>query len=126
MKYQPFTLVELLVTMVLLAVLLPVLLRAVQVPSRLLEAAAGRRTAAQLADSKLRELVVTRAWQGTETAGDWGTDHPGYHWELATARWNSGTISLYQLQLTVTGPGRAGPQAVTLTTLVQDDTTGGT
>jgi Tfp pilus assembly protein PilV len=115
-----FTLVEVLVALLVTAVVIPVALRALLLVGALGESASYRRQAADLADLKLRELVVTSAWTEADDAGDFGADYPGYTWALVTDSWTEGEIALRRLDVTVYGPARVGRTAVTLTTLAPE------
>jgi type II secretory pathway component PulJ len=118
MRRRRFTLAEVLVALLVTAVVIPIALRALVTAASLRESAAWRRQALELADSKLRELVVSGDWTDAEDAGDFGEDGPGFVWELVTDTWSAGDITLRQLDLTVSGSARAGRAPVTLTTLV--------
>lgn len=118
MKRRSFTLVEVLVAALVLAVLLPITLQAVSMGARLDEQSAQRRQAADLADAKLRELLVTGDWREAGTTGDFGDDHPDYRWELLTDQWTEGETTLPLLALTVYGP-TGDRSAVTLTALAR-------
>ncbi len=120
MSRARFTLVEVLVALLVTAVVVPVALRALLTVRALDEAAAYQRQAADLADYKLRELVATSAWTEADTSGDFGTDYPGYAWELTTDSWTAGEVALRRLDLAVSGPARSGRTTIMLTTLVPE------
>jgi Tfp pilus assembly protein PilV len=120
MRCHRFTLAEVLVALLVTAVVIPVALRALLTVGALGEAAAYQRQAADLADLKLRELVVTATWTAADAAGDFGTDYPGYTWELVTDTWTEGEVALRRLDVAVHGPARVGQTTVTLTTLVPE------
>lgn len=123
MKRRPFTLVEILVAMLVLAAIVPVTLRAVMLAASLGEAAEQRRQALHLADLKLQELVVTGTWQDGEASGDFGDDYSRFRWELTTDSWTAVDVTMRRLELTVRGPARQGETVVTLSTLVPEATT---
>jgi hypothetical protein len=114
-----FTLAEVLTALVLAAVLLPVVFSALGVASGVGSTATARRRAALLADTRLRELVVTEDWIEGDDRGTF-EDEPDCSWELETDEWTAGDITLRRLDLTVTVPGRGRDVNVTLTTLVQE------
>ncbi len=116
MNRHRFTLAEVLVTVMIVAVLVPVTMRALSLDWQLDQQAAQRQQAARLADMKLRELLVTQGWLDAEKSAEFGGDYPGYTWELITDEWTTGDITLQQLDLTVRGPG-GDRAAVTLTAL---------
>lgn len=118
---RAFTLVELLACLAVVAIVLPVAMGAISVATRTSGLARQQLEAANLAQSKLNELVVTSAWQGSELAGDFGADWPDYRWSAQVAEYDASTLQ--QLTLRVTWTTRGKDQSVALTTLVR---TGGT
>ncbi len=116
MRPRRFTLAEVLVAMLVMAVVLPVAMRALSLDWRLDQQAAQRQQASLLADMKLRELLITQDWLDAESSGEFGDDYPGYTWELETDEWTQGTVTLQQLSLSVRGIG-GDRTAVTLTAL---------
>lgn len=123
MKRRAFTLVEVLVALLVAAVVIPVTLRALMLAAGFDSSTLRQRQAARLADYKLNELITNQTWNGTSTTGDFGTDYPGYRWELTTGAWQAGTTTMRDLTLTVYGPGRHGEFTVVLHTLVPDPAT---
>ena len=122
MTRRHFTLVEVLAALMVTAVVIPITLRALMLGTGLNEAAGQHRQALHLANLKLQELVVTNNWLNN-TGGDFGTDYPGFRWELATDSWNAVDVAMLRLDLTVHGPARVGETTVKLTTLVPEATT---
>jgi len=119
---RTFTLVEVLAALMVTAVVIPITLRALMLGTGLNESAGRHRQALHLANLKLQELVVTNAWLNT-TDGDFGTDYPGFRWELATDTWTAVDVTMLRLDLTVHGPARVGETTVTLSTLVPEAST---
>src|SRR5256885_14718355 len=78
-----FTLIEVLATLVLLAIVLPVSMRGVSVALSLAEKARHTSEAASLADAKLNELITSGG--AVSAQGDFGADWPGYHWSRQTS-----------------------------------------
>ena len=76
--------------------------------------------AANLAQTKLSELLATGTWQGGDLSGDFGTDWPAYRWAGAVTEY-SGT-TLQQLEVRVTWTARGRDYSVPITTLVYTGT----
>jgi prepilin-type N-terminal cleavage/methylation domain-containing protein len=80
-----FTLVEVLATLVLLAIILPVAMKGISLA--MAAGATARRTAdaSALAEAKLNELVVDGTWASGQLSGDFSPDQPNYQWQCVTA-----------------------------------------
>jgi prepilin-type N-terminal cleavage/methylation domain-containing protein len=84
-RRRGFTLVEVLATLVLLGIVLPVAMRGV---SMAMAAAAHARHTAEattLAEAKLNELVADGTWASGSLSGDFSPDQPEYQWSCLTA-----------------------------------------
>lgn len=114
-----FTLVESLVAIVVIALVLPVVLQALSIATRVSSDARNRAQAAQLAKAKLDELVVTADWKTQQLSGDFQEVNPGFTWSAVIYGW--GTGSLNQLDVTVTYPGVGANRRVTVSTLVSQE-----
>jgi prepilin-type N-terminal cleavage/methylation domain-containing protein len=128
-----FTLVEVLATLLLLAIALPAIGRGFALSSRAAELARTRTDAGGLAESKLNELVATGVWQsgGNMTGGF--DDHPEFQWSATLAPWGvgqgaQGTNTVQQMDVVVTWKVPGGTDSVTVSTLVylSPNATGGT
>ena len=136
-----FTLIEVLATIALLGIVLPVAMQGVSIATGIASTARHRSEAGALAESKMNELIVTQAWNGGTLSGDFGSDFPDYTWQAQVIPWNaaqnvnnstpnvSGTSTSpdtgsainnppQQLDVRVTWRGRTGEQYVQLSTLV--------
>ena len=127
-----FTLVEILASLLFLAIAVPAIVAALGVASRTSEVAERSSVAGNLAENKLNEFLVGNAWQSAaQPAGDFGTDFPNYRWQMTTQTWagntaNTGTAStsalgantLTELAVEVFYPLQGGEHSVRLTTLV--------
>jgi hypothetical protein len=111
---------EVLATMLLLAIVLPVIMNGVHLATNAGDMARRRTEAGTLGDSKLAELVSTGAWNGSGAmSGNFGDDWPDYQWNAVLQDWTAGTqLGLQELDLHVTWNDRGGQQEVLLTTLV--------
>jgi prepilin-type N-terminal cleavage/methylation domain-containing protein len=116
-----FTFIELLATIVLIGIIMPVAMRSIGLCTRLGGQSRRQIEAASLARTKLTELSVSQDWQTGEKRGDFGSDWPGYQWTAAVSNWTDSIVS--QLDLTVTWQSQGLQRSVTLSTLVypEDD-----
>ena len=80
-----FTLPEVLVTMLFLAIVIPVAMRGVSTALAAAANARSTREATSLAQTKLQELTTLAAMSGGQ-AGDFGPEHPQYRWNAQTSR----------------------------------------
>ena len=112
-----FTLIEVLATMVMLGIVLPVAMRGVSIALATASSARHRAEAAELGSAKLDELVATGEWSATAPSGDFGSDYPGYTWTVQMASRDYGVT---EIQLTVTWQERGQPRTLNLATLVSD------
>src|SRR4051794_22072547 len=117
-----FTLVEVLATMVMLGIVLPVAMRGVSIALAAASSARHRTEAAELASAKLDSLVATGEWSATAPSGDFGTDYPGYSWTVQMATRDYGVT---EIMLTVTWQERGQPRTLNLATMVSDVNTVG-
>ena len=112
-----FTFIELLATMVLISVLLPVAMQTIVLCTRLAGQSRRQVEAACLAKTKLTELTASQDWESTSNRGDFGTDWPGYEWTMTIANWVQ-DASVRQLDLTVSWRSVGKQRGITLSTLV--------
>ena len=118
-----FTLIEVLATLVLLGIVVPVAMRGVSLA--LAAASTARRTAeaASLAEGKLNELIVDGSWQTSGNTGDFAAEnHPEYTWTCENASRDYGT---YEVVLRVAWTQRGQERNLSLSTLVYPSTTAG-
>jgi general secretion pathway protein I len=111
-----FTLVEVLAAMVMIAIVLPVIMRGITLATSAASYSRHRTAAAALASLKLNELVATGAWQSGGLSGDFSTEFPGYQWSATVGDWTES--DLRQLDVHVTWGAGQSDQSVTLTTLI--------
>ncbi|MHC4647284.1 MAG: hypothetical protein ACYTBJ_17475, partial [Planctomycetota bacterium] len=119
-RFTGFTFIELLATVVLIAAIMPVAMEGIALCTRLAGQSRRQIEAANLAKTKLTELVVTRDWESGVQGGDFGTDWPDYEWKAALTEWTDPTMR--RLDLTVFWQGRGKQRAVTMSTLVYHTT----
>ena len=117
---QGFTFIELLATVVLIAVIMPVAMGGISLCTSLAGQSRRQIEAATLAKTKLTELVVGRNWETGGKSGDFGKDWPDYRWTAEVAEWTDPTVR--RLDLTVFWQSRNRPRSITLSTLVYPET----
>jgi prepilin-type N-terminal cleavage/methylation domain-containing protein len=115
-----FTLLEVLATLVLIGLVLPVALRGLNLSLR----AAGdvRQTlqATELARRQLAQMQVERDVNRLTGSGDFGDSGPGFRWQSASQSLDYG---LYEVTVTVTWQQRSQTRQVALTTLIRPTST---
>lgn len=84
--HRGFTLIEVLATLMMMAIAMPAIMHGVSLALRAADASRRRSEASILASSKLNELIWTGQWQ-SQTSGDFGTDWPDYTWTAQAADW---------------------------------------
>ncbi|MEM7625067.1 MAG: prepilin-type N-terminal cleavage/methylation domain-containing protein [Planctomycetota bacterium] len=116
-----FTLVEVLATLLLVGVVLPVIVRATGSSAQLGVWSQRSATAAALADAKLNELIITDDWANGDADGTFDIEAYGpgvepFYWALTTEDWNATDFT--ELSLTVSWEDGRGERSVTLTTVI--------
>jgi prepilin-type N-terminal cleavage/methylation domain-containing protein len=119
MRGSGFTLVEVLASMLLIAIVLPVVMQGITSAAGASSATRRRTEAAGLAESKLGEIVSTLQWQGGIMQGDFGPDWSDYHWQASTSAWaqDTSTSSLQEIDLRVFWKANNHEDSVTVSTL---------
>ena len=117
-----FTLVEILATLLLIAVVLPAAMEGITLAARAASTARHRTEAGGLASEKVAELVATNAWSGGVMSGDFSPNWPNYRWQGAIQQFNGDQsgLNLQQLDVQVIWTERGQNQSVTESTLVYD------
>jgi type II secretion system protein I len=115
-----FTLIEMLVTLALIALVMPAAMRGISLSMQLGGQSRKEIEAVALARTQLTELLITGDWENGARNGDFGSDWPGYKWNVDVSNWTeSSNDSLRQLELTVTWPSRNTTRKCVLATLVR-------
>lgn len=116
------SLIEVLATLVLVGIVLPVAMQGISVATSAGGVARRSAEAAALAEAKLNELVVTQEWNSGMLSGDFGEEWPDYTWKAETLDWlenPSGLdMSLVRLDVYVSWISRGEERSVTVSTLV--------
>lgn len=107
--------VEALIAMLFMAVVFPVIINAFLTSNRAGTLAERSRLAAELADMKLNELIVTDDWRDGDTGGDFKPDYPGYTWSAYSDGWEADTMRA--VHVTVYFQVQGSEYQVELTTL---------
>ncbi len=114
-RTRGFTFVELLATVVLLGIVMPVAMRTIGLCTRLAGQSRQRMEAASLASIKLTELIASGDWQTGARSGEFN-DWPGYRWTFDVFNWTESTVR--QLDVTVHWQSQGRPRELVLSTLV--------
>jgi len=111
-----FTLIEVLATLLLVAIVLPVAMAGISLATRVAGLAKQRVEGAALAENKLAELIAGEAWQHSNLSGDFGEDWPRYTWTAELEDWEG--ITVKQLVVEVKWTSQLTERSIKLTTLV--------
>jgi type II secretory pathway pseudopilin PulG len=115
-RFGGFTFVELLATVVLIGLIMPVAMRTISLCTRLAGQSRREIEAVSLAGTKLTELIASGDWETGGKAGNFGADWPGYEWSAELSAWTESTIRQLDVEVVWTSQGRQ--RQVTLSTLV--------
>jgi len=111
-----FTFIELLATVVLIAIIMPVAMGSIGLCTRLGGQSRRQIEAASLAQTKLTELRVTGDWENGDQRGDFEADWSDYQWQATVTNWTDATMR--QLDVTVSWLSQGHERSVTLSTLI--------
>jgi len=115
-RFGGFTFIELLATVVLIAIIMPVAMQCIALCTRLGGQSRKQIEAASLARTKLTELSASQDWETGGKSGEFGPDWPGYSWTADISNWADSTLR--QLDLTVLWQSQGRERSITLSTLV--------
>jgi len=130
-----FTLVEVLASLAIVLIVLPVAMEAITLVTATASRARRQLEAANLAASKLAELVATNAWQNGNSSGDfssYGTSFPDYTWTSTVTQYQEATTGTTAAVTTTPGTTLGGSSASSSTsksgtgTTLGSSTTSGT
>ncbi len=112
-----FTFIELLVTVALIGIIMPVAMRGIALCTRLGGESRRQMEAASLAKTKLSELIVTGDWEnGNQQGGFEEKDWSDYAWSATVSNWTDTSVRLVELTVTWQSVGRL--RGVTVSTLM--------
>lgn len=113
-----FTLVEILATFVLIAIILPVAMHGISLAAKLASQARHRVEAGTLARQTLNDLVLSGDWAEGNREGEVSGDTTAYSWRLDVLDWEE-EDAVKQLDLSVAWEDSGGEDnTVVLSTLV--------
>ena len=118
---EGFTFVEVFAALVFLAILVPAIVEGLTIANRASVLAERSSIAGELAENKLNEILLssTSGQTASDTGGDFGTDWPGYRWELNQGTWDQDNVNtMTEMNLEVFFPVQGKERSFTLTTLV--------
>jgi prepilin-type N-terminal cleavage/methylation domain-containing protein len=99
-NYKPaFTLVEVLATILLISIVLPVTMQGISMCTRMANHSKRQIEAVYLARTKLSELITSGQWENSAHSGNFQDRWSDYQWKLDVSEWN--IDSVYQLNLQV-------------------------
>jgi prepilin-type N-terminal cleavage/methylation domain-containing protein len=119
-RQRGLTLIEVMATVVLLGVVLPVAMEGLSYCVAAAGAARQRDEAAGLAEAKMAEIIATGDWQYQASfAGDFGEDFPEYRWEAQVLNTPDAELdTLRELAVRVTWTSRGEPREFDVSTYV--------
>lgn len=117
-----FTLIEVLATLILMGIVLPVAMRGVSVALAAASRAKHLSIASGLAEQKLNQLIVENAWSSSQTSGDFTPDHPDYTWTCQSATRDYGVS---EIELRVNWIERGQQRSFVVSTLAYESAGGG-
>jgi len=120
-----FTFVEVFAAMIFLAILVPAIVEGLSIANKASETAERGAIAGELAENKMNDALVEQTWQtAPNTSGDFGTDWPGYRWEMSQQTWDQDNVNtVTELNVEVYFPVQGKEHSFVLTTLVSGTTT---
>ncbi|MBM4016949.1 MAG: type II secretion system protein [Planctomycetes bacterium] len=120
---RAFTLIEILATLVLVAIILPVAMSGISLALTVADESRRQTEAASLAQAKMAEIVACAQWNNASLAGDFGPEQPLYRWSAQVTDWQQ-AANVRQLDVQVWWNLRGRDRSVTLTTLVYTGSSG--
>ena len=114
-----FTLVEMLATILIIALVLPSAMRGIALVTRMASLSNRRIVAAAFAEAKISELIASGEWEhGGLSRGNFGNDAPDYVWDIDVKNWDVSPMSELRVSVYWDGGEYDEDKCVTLTTLV--------
>jgi prepilin-type N-terminal cleavage/methylation domain-containing protein len=118
-RSRAFTLIEVLATLMLMAIILPTIMRGITLAQQAADSSRHRTEAAGLAQMELDQIIAAQTWQTGDQTGDFSPDWPNYTWKSAVAPWpgDSTGAGIDEIDLTVNWNANGKQQSVVLSTL---------
>jgi prepilin-type N-terminal cleavage/methylation domain-containing protein len=120
-KSRGFTLIEVLATILLISIVLPVVMRGINVALSVADTAHHTSEAASLGEEKLNEMLTDGSIT-TTTSGDFGADYPAYTWTLQT---NQRDYGMEEVVMTIVWTASGGQRTLNLSTMISTETASG-
>ncbi|HAI11052.1 MAG TPA: hypothetical protein DCM28_05065 [Phycisphaerales bacterium] len=117
-RCQAFTLIELLATLVLCAVVLPVALGAIGTGVQIGSVTRDKLIASELAQNKLREILASESWIDGDESGEF-ENQSRFTWESWSEDWQGSVVKLLHVQIKWTY--RDAERSLQLDTLVYSE-----
>ena len=117
-----FTLIEVLATLLLLGIVMPVAMRGISIALAAADNARHVAEASALAETKLNDLLTQGVSSASGLTGDFSPDHPEYQWSYQSAPRDYGVT---EVQLRVTWQERGQPRTFSLPALAYNTNSGG-
>jgi prepilin-type N-terminal cleavage/methylation domain-containing protein len=119
-----FTLIEILATFVLIALIIPAAMEGISLATKLGVKSKQEIKAGELAETELGEFLLNGEWSNGDQSGQFEGDDSDYKWSLKVTDWTTET-SMKQLTMTVGWTDSAGiDHSVVLSNLVYPESTG--
>jgi prepilin-type N-terminal cleavage/methylation domain-containing protein len=121
-----FTLIEVLVTLLFMAITLPAIMGGIASATKLASSAKHRDEATGLGETELNQILASGSWEAGNASGDFSAfsaDWPDYTWALTVNPWAADTtgLGIQELDLAVNWKDAGGrAQSITLSTLAYD------
>ncbi|MBW1914668.1 MAG: type II secretion system protein [Deltaproteobacteria bacterium] len=112
-----FTLLEILATFVLMAIILPAAMKGISISSKMAGHSKKKVEASALAEAKLTEIIINKDWTDGEQEGDFEDEWADYSWSMTVEDWEK-EESMQQVDLSVFWNTSGIERSVTLTTVV--------
>ena len=112
-----FTLVEVLATLALIGIVIPVALRGVTLSLNAASHAKHQAEAATLAETKLSEVIAQGDWSFGNSSGEFGPEWPLYRWTCETTNPDP-NVNVTEVTVTVTWTQRGKERAATVATFI--------
>lgn len=114
-----FTLVEMLATILIIALVLPTAMRGIAMVTRIASQSKRKIVASAFAETKISELIASGEWEhGGLSRGNFGNEYPDYVWDVDVKNWDEAPMSELRVSVYWDGGQYNEDRCVTLTTLV--------
>jgi prepilin-type N-terminal cleavage/methylation domain-containing protein len=113
-----FTLMEILVTIVMIALILPIAMKGISIATSVSSDSTRKLQAINLAENRLAEILIGKEWQNSSESGTFSGEYFQYKWQMNTSDW--GEDNLKQIALKVLWDMRGRERSVILYTLIYD------